>query len=69
MNYQDELEIMGKRAKKASLALSILSCRVKNRALEAFSIDLKIHFSLSQSFSSLTLSHDILIFINPVILG
>ena len=35
MNYQEELETMGKRAKKASLALSILSCRVKNRALEA----------------------------------
>ena len=35
MNYHEELEIMGKRAKKASLALSILSCRVKNRALEA----------------------------------
>ena len=35
MNYHEELKIMGKRAKKASLALSILSCRVKNRALEA----------------------------------
>ncbi len=35
MDYKAELEIIGKRAKKASLALSVISCRVKNRALEA----------------------------------
>ncbi len=43
MNYKEELEIMGKRAKKASLALSILSCRVKNRALEAMGAALEEH--------------------------
>ena len=43
MNYAEELEIMGKRAKKASLALSILSCRVKNRALEAMGAALEEH--------------------------
>ena len=35
IDYQAELEKIGKQAKKASTTLALMSCRVKNRALEA----------------------------------